>query len=121
MLKIRQEQLDILSKAAENRFEQQLITHINYNFPIEIKNEMPESLRLRIKLHIATARHYAITASQDIIDFSALCILLGDNFHSDLTWARAILTNPANETVRSVKLEEAALNYLNRKQTHGQH
>lgn len=121
MLKIRQEQLDMLTQGAENRFEQQLVEHISHNFPLEIRDEIPESLHLRVKLHIATARKYAITTSQDIIDFSALCILLGDNFHIDQAWAKDILTNPANETVRSLKLEEAALDNLDKNQTHGRH
>ena len=104
--------MDLFTQAAEKRFEQTVAKHLRRHFREDLQQESDETLLKRIQTHIATARGYGLISSKDIIDFSALCILLGDHFHTEMVWAKNVLENAYNESVRAVDLKDAANSYF---------
>ncbi len=96
MLVIRSEQLKLLGQSTEENFILFIKDFLRQHFEEETNLESDENLILRIKVHMSDARQWGMTSEKDLIDYSSLCILFGDNFCSnpDFPWAIAIVNDP---------------------------
>jgi len=116
MLTIRSEQLDLLGQSQEENFILFLKDFLRAYFNEETKSESDEILIARIKTQFSNARQWGITAEKDIVDFSSLCILFGDDFcnNPNYPWAKAILNDPGIKTGkgRMLRLMDQAKKHL---------
>ncbi len=93
MLRIRQEQLDVLMRAQEKKFIKEMAAHLRTYFEVGMAALADEDLRQHIERAFAKARGYGLTSKQDLCRFLNLCASHGWDFdeqpHS--AWMRAIL------------------------------
>jgi hypothetical protein len=107
MLKIREQQVEALRRAAEKVFETRMVAHLRQHFPGPCEALDHEGLRERIRFGIARARRHGFTSQKDHCRFVDLMFVLGDRFDEDpqLPWVSAILADATvapNDTMRSL-------------------
>jgi hypothetical protein len=98
VLKIREEQVGALRRAAERAFEARMIAHLREHFPAACAGLDDGALRERVRLGTARARRHGFEAEADHCRFIDLMFVLGEHFDEDprLPWVAAILADAAD-------------------------
>lgn len=103
MLKIRQEQMDVLAQIPRQEFLRKMLVYMNDHFPDECEQIGAASLEKFIQEGIAKAEGYGIESLADVAQFLALQGMFGVEFDRQHGWAREILAN-SSVTLGSAKI-----------------
>ena len=115
MLVIRKEQMDVLEKLPRTLFEDQIIQHLNRNYPRECRELGKDQVRVVVQLGIRRAAEHGFRTQRQVGFYISLMLLLGSDFDRDpqLPWVAMILADlladPSNLMER---LWEAAMAYI---------
>ncbi len=113
---IRHEQMQTLSAAVEQNFQQQLVDEMREFAPWHAEVLGDSGLLRCVQFAIQRSRKYGFTNRGPIRLYLQMIFLLGADFDSDalLPWAGEILSNPliANQTDRATLLYEGLNDYL---------
>jgi hypothetical protein len=114
MLKIRQEQLDVLAEIPKLEFQRQMISHVAEFFPKQSAALEPAGVLSLIKDSIMIAGSYGIEGRADVVRFINLAFLFGAGFNKKLPWANNILNSPipSSAAMKMMNLNEAAIQHL---------
>lgn len=95
MLKIRQEQMDVLDACMLEGFIEETIVHLRQVFRETCGKESDEDLRKRVEEGIAEAALYDITSEREVVLFIDLMVDLGPGFQKQEPnlWMEGILTD----------------------------
>ena len=106
MLKIRQEQLDVLAQGAENRFKLRLQGQLRLEYAREVAAMSDEQLKVFVDTGVNQAKAYQIVAKCDVADYLVILLSHGVGFEHrpEHRPALAILTDP--ETAGGMKLRQ---------------
>lgn len=116
MLKIRQEQMDVLASVQLRRFEQEAIAHIHEFWSDQAKGQGDEGVRALVDHAMQRTDAYSIEEEVDVLRYINLMYSLGAEFDIDLPWAAEILASEDRSGTlrvdelcdRAVKLLDAA-------------
>jgi len=112
MLTIRKEQMDAFSQAMLKQFENQMVIHLNSNFPNETKEISEGELRTFIQEGIEQAEQYQITLEDDVRRYLEFIVMYGQNFDTnpDTAWTCEILhTKELDGTAKMDLIDEREL------------
>ena len=111
MLTIRKEQMEVLSRAQEEGFINDLCIMRRVNF-------QNKRVNCRIKMYatisqqaIEKSKHYGITEKADVCRYLNFMFIYGFDFDEEEQWAKDILNNPHTKLgeTKMLELHEAAL------------
>ena len=104
MLKIRQEQLDVMAKGAENRFKLRLQGQLRLEYAREVAAMSDEQLKAFVDTGVNQAKAYNIVMKRDVANYLLILLYYGVNFEQqpEHHQALSILTDP--ETQGGMKL-----------------
>lgn len=93
MLKIRKEQMDVMSDYMLIQFEDRMVLHLRSTFPEQTKDTIELDLRAMIEAGIEKADKYDVTDESDVERYLECMVLYGPNFDADsrTSWAGEIL------------------------------
>ncbi len=93
MLVIRQAQIDALSAALSQRFEERMVAHLWEVVPEDCEALGDEEVRRSIQTCLRKAREYRISTAFDILRYLNVMYVLGLDFDTDprFPWARELL------------------------------
>ena len=114
MLTIRSEQYAAFSQAANKRFENQVVLHLNKHFPKQCKALGEPQLRETIQYGIQRAAAYGITGKSDVCKYINVMVLFGRDFDTNrrFPWAGEILSIDTNPSMKTSALHRAAKKHL---------
>ena len=115
MLVIRQEQMEILERAARKAFEDRTYRHLQQWFPHHCRLLGEEQMRLVIGHGWQKANSYGLTAECCVRSYIEFMCLLGGGFDTDnlLPWAAEILNDKSSEQVaRGDRLHAKVWDYV---------
>lgn len=116
MLKITQEQLDIMGEYKLPAFFQQVVAYINKEFP-DFQKERQVDLTSWVTSTYYQAKKYNINTEKGHIKFVNYCCLFGDDFDTKYPFANTILTSDATPNSKMAELKDAFINELNREKS----
>lgn len=116
MLKITQEQLDIMGETKLPAFFKTIVEYIQDEFP-----DFHSEHQLDITSWVATiyhkARTYKINTVKNHIKFVNFCCIFGDDFDEIYPFANAILTSNQSPNSKMAALKDGFIDELNREQS----
>ena len=95
MLRIRPEQLAVLSQGQIEKLEDWILAHVQKFFPKQFEARGEEKIKKTIQYGIQRSASYGITSKRDVCKYVDLAVVFGDDFDQESPWASAILGNEA--------------------------
>ncbi len=115
MLKITQEQLDIMGETKLPAFFKTLVEYINKEFP-DFQSEQQVDLTTWVTTTYYKAKRYNISSVKNHIKFLNYRCIFGDDFDSNYSFANTILTSDKTPNTKMAELKDAFINDLNREE-----
>ena len=94
MFKMRREQMSGYREAALRDFEDEVVSHVRRCLPEHETHLGDGGLRTVIRLGIARAAAFGVTAARDVCKFIDLMLVFGVDFDERCAWAGEILAAP---------------------------
>lgn len=93
MLTIRKEQMQVFEERMRRQFEDRMVKDLGTKFPDQTKTMAEDGLRSLIDAGIEKAKHYGITAEEDVQAFLEYMLIYSPDFDTDpeTSWAGEIL------------------------------
>lgn len=112
MLKITQEQLDMMGAYKLPEFYQQVIDYIKTEFP-DFYAEQEDDLTPWVTQNYQKAKSYNIDSIKNHIKYTNYCCIFGQDFDEKYLFAKQILSSGQNTNVKMAELKNAFLQELN--------
>jgi hypothetical protein len=110
-MKLRREQMQAFSRAADRSFEQRMFGHVNRHFPKRCAELGEADVREYIRHGMQRARSYDIVSERDICKYVDLMFVYGRDYDTNpkYPWAAEILNDrrTTGPTARTSRLFEA--------------
>jgi len=90
MLTMRKRNIAAFSESMRKGRVPRLTAYIRARFPHVFKADDEEKVRGIVERADAAAQEYGITDEDDVALFADLCVMYGDDFHTE-TWAQTVL------------------------------
>ena len=90
MLKIRQEQLDVLAQYVEEEFKQRLRAHLRVEHTLEVAAMNAEQLQQFVDRGVEKALSFKITIKRDVADYVVMLLHHGMDFEQQPEYAPAL-------------------------------
>lgn len=116
MLKISQEQLDIMGEYKLPIFFREVVTYIKKEFP-DFQKDRQNDLTTWVTATYYKAKKYKINTAKGHMKFVNYCCLFGDDFDTKYPFANTILTSNATPNSKMAELKDAFINELNREKS----
>ena len=116
MLRIRQEQMKVLSDYMLKRFEDRMVAHLRREFPVKCEAMGEEAVRDSIREGLCRAPRYGLEAEAHVARYVDLMYMLSHDFDTDAErpWAAAVLNDKSlGPRAKLQKLDERAQQELN--------
>ena len=113
MLKIRQEQCDVMAKGAEDRFKQRLQRQLRTEYTQKVAAMSEQQLKAFVETGVNKAKAYNIVEKCDVVDYLVILLFHGVNFEQqpEHNQALSILTDPdAKGDTKLLRLENLLAN-----------
>ena len=114
MLTIRQEQMQVLSRAEVQKFEEWMLTHVQTYFPKQCLRA-GDGLKDLVRHGIDRAQAHGIKSKKGVWDYVDLMMIFGRDFDERRPWAGAILQGTEGEADKLRRLQMAARAELGKK------
>lgn len=92
--------MQVFSEASLERFEENMLAHLNRFFPQQCADLSPQQLKDTVQYGIKRASWYGITTERDIYKFIDVILLLGPDFDRKVPWAVEILKSDKTPSTR---------------------
>jgi hypothetical protein len=123
VFKLRNDQVRALSEAANTRFENRMMVHVQKFFPRERSALGEDGTRNLIREGMRQAPQYGFHNEREVCQYIDLMVVWGQDFATNerLPWARALLTDPTltDPAWKMSRLYKTALEKLNERGNDG--
>ncbi len=116
MLKITQEQLEIMGETRLPKFFKEIANYVEKEFP-EFHIEQRMDLDSWIAFTYHKAKSYKINTVKNHIKFVNYHCIFGDNFDTRYPFAKKILTSTKTANTKMAELKDAFIDELNREES----
>jgi hypothetical protein len=106
MIKIRKDQMEVLSNSSYGNFESRALTHLRKFFPDKFQAMNDNEAKAFVQHCRTRAKRFRLTSEQSVMYFSHLALLLGDDFDVSgrYPFVNAVLRAPAGTVQERVKV-----------------
>ena len=116
MLKITQEQLEIMEETKLPAFFKTVVEYINKEFP-DFQPEQQVDLTTWVTQNYLKAKSYQINTIKGHIKYINYCCLFGDDFDKKYPFANTILTSDKTPNSKMAELKDGFIEELNREES----
>jgi hypothetical protein len=109
MLEIRRPQVDVFREQLLERFEEQVLVHVQEFFPKLCKTLGEDDTRALIRHGIERARGYGIEREKDVCKYVDISCVFGRDFDTEQPWAPPILRSATSGEQRIQALFDVAV------------